>query len=155
MFTLQNLFYPSLILVLVTFILLTVPRRTLRVLIPYGIVFGGLLETLYVWIFQDLLKIIHFQHLGVFECAGHPFFSALAWVLIIVFYLYFWPQGSPFLGYAYYFSWAVLATAFSQLVKHAGLFHYASWFFPFPMFLSYLLWFALPSWAAKPWKSQF
>ncbi len=135
--------------------MVTIPRRALRILLPYGIVLGGLFDTFYVWIFQDLLKIIRFQHLGTFDCSGHSFLSSLAWVLIIVFYIYFWPQESRYLNYAYCFSWALLATAFSQLVTSAGLFQYRSWFYPFPMFLAYLLWFAAAAWIVKPWHARF
>lgn len=153
--TLPDLFYPFSVFVLAAFILLAVPRKALRILMPYAFVFGGAFEAVYVWIFQNLLGIIRFQHLGVFESGGRPFLSTLAWVLVIILYLYFWPQESRYLGYAYILSWAGLATAFSQLVKHAGLFHYRDWFYPIPMFISYLIWFGAAAWFAKPWHSHF
>jgi hypothetical protein len=153
--TIADLFYPTFVLLLAGFVFLTIPRRSLRPLFPYGVVLGGLGEAVYVVLFHFATEIVSFQDVAVWQSGGHRFLSGAAWILIIMIYLYFWPQTSRYLSYAYYFAWAVLATGFSQVVSSIEVFRHVDWFYPLPMLISYLLWFALAAWAAKPWHSRF
>lgn len=149
--TVQVLLYPTLVLILATFLLITVPRKVFRALLPYGLVLGGLLD--YVWnvIFGDLFKIFIYKNNGVFDVSGQMIFAPLAWTLIIVFYLYFWPKENRQLCYFYVLFWGGLATGFSQVVYFAALFEYKPWFYPLPMLIMFLVRFALAAWVAKPW----
>ncbi len=152
MCTWQLLLYPTLIFILILFLMITVPRKTLRTLLPYGVVLGGLVNALKTYLLQNALKLVSYKNLGVFACSKQMFLAPLAWVLVIVFYLYFWPKEPPLLSWSYCVAWAVLATAFSQVVKEADLFSYVPWFYPLPMFLVFLARFAFTAWLAKPWR---
>lgn len=77
--------------------------------------------------------------------------APLAWTLIIIFYLYFWPRENKQLSYFYTLSWAGLATGFSQVVYLAELFEYKPWLYPLPMLIMFIVRFALAAWVAKPW----
>lgn len=145
----QFIVYPVLILIVAIFLLITVPRDKLRLLLPYGVVLGGLLDFVDDTIMGKLFKVIAFSELGLFDASGHLIFAPLAWTLIIVFYLYFWPDDNKYLGYLYGFAWALLATAFSQVVYKAELFSYAPWFYPLPMLLTFVLRFAFITWVAQ------
>ena len=152
--TIQVLLYPGLIFIVILFLILTVPRQALRSLLPYGIVFGGLLDFLLNVVLGDLFKIFAFQNTGCFDASGHLLFAPLAWTLLIVFYFYFWPKDNRNLGYLYSFAWALLATGFSQVITEVELFHYLPWYYPLPMFIVFLVRFAFITWVVKPWQAD-
>lgn len=150
----QALIYPTLVLILAIFLVITVPRQTLRILLPYGVVLGALVNFFYDLLFGHLFKITWFEHLGILNASGHPILGYLAWTLVMVFYLYFWPKDNLNLGYLYLFAWSLLATGFSQVVKQAELYSYVSWFYPLPMFFTFLGQFAFATWVVKPWSAE-
>ncbi len=151
--TVQALFYPTLILILAVFLLVTVPRDVMRTLLPYGVVLGGLVDVVCHLLFGNLLKVFSYTNVGVFDVGGGLLiFAPLAWTLVIVFYLYFWPVDNRHLGYFYGLAWSLLATAFGQVILNAELFSYTSWFYPLPMLIIFVLRFAFITWVAKPWK---
>lgn len=152
--TLQLLLYPSLITILALFLLLTVPRKALRSLMPYGVVLGGLLDFVFNVVLGGLFKVFSYESAGFFVASGHLLFAPLAWTLVTVFYFYFWPQDNRNLGYFYGFSWALLATGFSQVVHKLELFRYLPWYYPLPMFVVFLVRFILVTWIAKPWRAD-
>jgi hypothetical protein len=149
--TVQVLLYPALILVLLVFLLVTVPHNAFRPLVSYGMVLGGLTDFFSNFVLGDLLRIASFKNLGIFNVSGQVFFAPLAWSLIVIFFLYYWPKENKRLSYFYVLVWAGLATAFSQVVYHADLFEYSPWFYPFPMLIIFLARFAFIAWIAKPW----
>jgi len=130
------------------FVLLTVPRDNLRLLLPYGAVLGGLLEYL-EGLITGGLGITAFHNVGLIQAGSNPLLSYIVWTFIAVFFLHFWPRSNEPLGYLYLLGWALLATGFSQVVKGAGLFSYAEWFYPIPMLLLFAARFALKVWVAK------
>ncbi len=146
----QILFYPSFILILLSFLLITVPRTALRALLSYGFVLGGLLDAAINLIFGNLLHVFSYTDLDIFNVSGQIILSPLAWVLIIVLYLYFWPRDNRQLSYFYILAWSLLATGFSQVVDLVELFEYLPWFYPIPMLIMFLGRFALAAWVAKP-----
>ncbi|NLJ79546.1 MAG: hypothetical protein GX335_00755 [Firmicutes bacterium] len=74
----QILLYPILIFVLALFLLITVPRKTLRILLPYGIVPGGLVDVAFTFLFQDLFSLVEYQNLWIFNCCGQMFLASLS-----------------------------------------------------------------------------
>lgn len=147
----HHLVYPILIVLLVLLVIMTIPRRSLRILVPYGVVFGGLLSSLHFFFLGNVFKIFRFDKLGIFEVGGIPLLSAVAWTFIVMTYLYFWPKNNRYLGYFYAFSWAFLATAFSEVVRQAKIFTCQTWYYPLPMLLVFSAKFALITWLCKPW----
>ncbi len=146
--TAQALIYPVLLLLVGGFVLLTVPRDNLRLLLPYGAVLGGLLEYL-EGLITGGLGITAFHNVGLIQAGSYPLLSYIVWTFIAVFFLHFWPRSNEPLGYLYLLGWALLATGFSQVVKGVGLFSYAEWFYPIPMLLLFAARFALKVWVAK------
>lgn len=144
--------YPILIFILATFVLITVPRDKLRILMPYGVVLGGLVDFVDDLIFGDLLKITFFDNMGIFEASGHLILAPIAWTLLIIFYLHYWPDNNRYLGYFYALAWVLLSTGFSQIVYAAQLFNYLDWFYPIPMFISFAIRFAIITWIALRFK---
>ncbi|HPT84252.1 MAG TPA: hypothetical protein PLM25_10195 [Limnochordia bacterium] len=146
--TVQLLVYPVLLLLVAGFVLLTVPRDHLRVLLPYGAVLGGILDYL-TSLATGVLGLTSFKNLGILQAGDHPLLGHLVWVFLIVFFLYYWPSENRGLGYLYTAAWALLATGFSQVVKQAEIFEYVPWYYPVPMFLLFLARFALAVWVAQ------
>ena len=108
--TVQVLVYPVLIVLVGGFALLTVPREDLRLLLPYGVVLGGLYDYIHGVITGDLLKIGTFQNQHIFAVGDHLILTPIAWTFIMVLYLYYWPQRNKYIGWLYLLSWALLAT---------------------------------------------
>lgn len=153
--TIQVLFYPSVVLVLLAFILLTIPRAALRTLVPLGLVLGGLVDTICNFICGNLLRIYSFTSPGILDASGHLILAPLAWSLVIIAFLYFWPSKKfeP-LTYFYILAWGLLATGFSQVVDFLELFDYSDWLYPLPMLILFLVRFSLAAWVAKPWTNS-
>jgi len=69
--TAQALIYPVLLLLVGGFVLLTVPRDNLRLLLPYGAVLGGLLEYL-EGLITGGLGITAFHNVGLIQAGSNP-----------------------------------------------------------------------------------
>ncbi len=151
---LQIWFYPGMIFLLLVVVLVALPRDTLRLLVPLGLILGGLVDTFCTLICSDLLGIYSYTSPPLFDVSGHLILAPIAWSLVIVFFLYFWPKYSKQLGYFYVLTWGLLATGVSQVVHYLGLFDYSDWLYPLPMLFLFLLRFALAAWIAKPWTNS-
>ncbi|HHY09765.1 MAG TPA: hypothetical protein GX528_04275 [Firmicutes bacterium] len=152
---LQLVLCPAFLFVIILFALITVPQGTLRRLFPYGVTLGGLLNVTKTYILKDLLGLIHYRNLGVFDCGGQMFFAPLIWTFLIILFLYFWPRDNQILAGAYFLAWAILAAAFGQVLKNAELFACEPWLYPLPKFLIFAGRFALTIWVVKPWRRRF
>ncbi|MCK9524428.1 MAG: hypothetical protein M0R49_00655 [Limnochordia bacterium] len=152
--TVQMWFYPGLILLLLGFLLITVPRTSLRSLVPFGFVLGGLLDGVLNLIFGNVFHFASYINSGMFDASGQLILAPITWILVIIFFLYFWPRDQGNLVYLYVLAWALLATAFSQVVHFLGLFEYSPWMYPLPMLILFLGRFALAAWVAKPWTNS-
>lgn len=149
--TAQVMLYPVFIALVTSFLLIALPRSELRLLIPYGLVLGGLHDYLFSLVFGDLLGFFEFTSPGLFDASGYLVLAPLAWSLVVIFFLYFFPKEHDYLGYLYILAWALMATGYSQVVEHVGLFTYRPWFYPLPLLILAILRFALVAWLAKPW----
>ncbi|MGI6148426.1 MAG: hypothetical protein GX195_10355 [Firmicutes bacterium] len=143
----QAVFYPAFVVAMAVAILLFIPRGQLRGLIPAAAVLGGLGDVITVWLFQDVLGIIWFMNHGIWECANQHFFSPIGWTLVMVFYFYFFPRHLRILRYLYTAAWAALAVGYGLLVRNVELYDFKPWFFPIPMYLTFLAWFTFAIWA--------
>ena len=145
--TVQTMFYPTFVAVIAILILLVIPRSDLRRLIPRATVLGGVGDIVTVFIYQDLLGVIGFKNHGIWECANQHFFSPVGWTLVMVLYFYFYPDSPRILRYLYTGAWAALAVGYGLLVRNVELYDFKPWFFPIPMYLVFLGWFAFAIWA--------
>ena len=145
--TVQVLVYPVLIVLVGGFALLTVPREDLRLLLPYGVVLGGLYDYIHGVITGDLLKSAPSEpaHLRRRRSLDpHPdrldvYYGALPVLLA--------PKKQVY-RLALLAVLGALGHGYSQVVRSAGLFTYLPWFYPIPMFLLFLIRFALATWVA-------
>lgn len=145
--TAQALIYPVLLLLVGGFVLLTVPRDNLRLLLPYGAVLGGLLEYL-EGLITGGLGITAFHNVGLIQAGSNPLLSYIVWTFIAVFFLHFWPRSTnP--GLPVFAGLGSSGHRFQPGGEGAGLFSYAEWFYPIPMLLLFAARFALKVWVAK------
>jgi hypothetical protein len=143
----QALFYPVFVLAVTVAIMIFIPRDQLRGLLPAAAVIGGLGDVIVVWLFQDVLKIIWFKNHGIWECANQHFFSPIGWTMVMVLYFYFFPRHLRILRYLYTAAWAALAVGYGVLVRNVELYDFRPWFFPVPIYLTFLGWFTFAIWA--------
>lgn len=143
----QALFYPAFVAIVALAIFIIIPRSELRRLFPAAAVIGGLGDVITVFIFQDILGIIWFQNHGIWECANQHFFSPIGWTLVMVLFFYFFPAEQRILRYLYTAAWATLAVGYGLLVRNVELYDFKPWFFPIPIFLTFLGWFSFAIWA--------
>ncbi|WP_459835442.1 hypothetical protein [Halanaerobaculum tunisiense] len=130
-------------LVLVTL----VPRKMIRELIIYGIIFGAIGDFLAVFIVTHLLEWGGYINYGPFGFRDIPFFPLLAWAIWFIMYFYFMPDHKV-LRYVYIVSAAAYSVLFSNILANFDIFRWNFSEIIIPFFI-YVTWFTGSAWAKE------
>lgn len=131
------------VLSLLAFVLL--PRKEIRRLAIYAIVFGGLFDVLAILFFTKFLGMggyINFKNFGAF---GIPIFPPIAWVAYYIMFLYILPRNKPW-NYIFPVVAGCFSLYFSYVLQALGIFR---WNYGSPilhLFAVYLPWECAVAW---------
>lgn len=106
-------------LALLTFIL--VPRKEIRRLAIYAMIFGGMFDVVAILFFTKLLGIggyINYRNFGAF---GIPLFPPVSWVAYYIMFLYILPRQKPW-KYVFPVIAACFSLYFSYVLQELGIF---------------------------------
>lgn len=98
-----------------------VPRKDIRRLIPYAIVFGGIADALLLLILTFWLGVAGYINFGPLGFLGMPFFPLLAWTFFFVIYLYLLPERFPW-NVVFTLTAAAFSIIFSNVLQNLGIF---------------------------------
>lgn len=108
-------------LALLTFIL--VPRKEIRRLAIYAIVFGGAVDVFALTFFSKILGMAEFLNFKPFGAFGLPFFVPISWVAYFTLFMYFMPQNKPW-KYIYPVITSCLSLFFAYVLQALGIFRW-------------------------------
>jgi len=137
------LIYPIYTAILMLIVLAVVPRKQIKKLAFYCIIFGAAADVL-VLILLNLIGAGGYLNYGPFAFMGIPFFPPLAWVAFFILLFYLLPEKSHW-NYIYVLIAAGYSTMFSNVLENLGLFrwNYGNLVIPYVI---YLLWFSIATW---------
>lgn len=140
------LYYIAFPLGLLILMVVFLNRKEIKSLFWFGLIWGTGLTTIIVFIIEDLLNLIKYQHGYLFIILSLPLFFDLAWTPAIMMFLHFLPN--PKIKYAYYtyiILFALLNAVNDEFFHQIGLLEYNHWspFFRFLISLPYFYWLAV------------
>ncbi|HBR29897.1 MAG TPA: hypothetical protein DD734_09680 [Firmicutes bacterium] len=138
------LIYPLYTGVLVLLALALIPKKDLRTLFHWGVLYGGVLDVVIFLLITDLFGIGGYKNYGPFSYLGIPFFPPLAWTSYFILYLYLLPSTKPW-NYIFTVTTAVYNMIFSNVLMNLGIYEWTFSRLILPFFL-YLLWNLLVTW---------
>lgn len=100
-------YYPVFALLMFTLMLLLVPRKVIRRLLWFGMIWGAAVDLTLILIFSVWLKLYRYEQTFPFDFYGVPIWINLAWAAAVIMFLYFLPEGKlkvPFYLYLTAFS---------------------------------------------------
>lgn len=99
----------------------TVPKKEIRYLAIYGIIFGAILDVLAI-IFGRITGLYGYINYGPLGMMGLHFFAPISWTLFYMLYFYFLPKRKP-LMYVYVASAIFYSIFFANLIVNLGIFN--------------------------------
>ena len=117
------LIYPLYTGALVILNLALIPRKEIRTLFHWGVLYGGVLDVLILFFISTLFRVGGYKNYGPFSFMGLPFFPPLAWTSYFMLYLYLLPPTKPW-NYFFTVTSAVYNIIFSNVLMNLGIFEW-------------------------------
>jgi len=136
--------YPiyTIVLLIITYAL--VPRREIRYLFRYGIIFGAVTDAVLIILVSKILDWGAYINYGPFAFKGFPFFPLIAWTAYFILYLYLLPKTKPWI-YIFPISAAFYSLLFSNVLQNLGIFKW-NWGTIIVPSILYLFWHIAVTW---------
>jgi len=147
----RYLIYPLYTGALVLLTIILVPRREIRALFFWGMLYGGFIDFILI-IMVGLLGVGGYLNYGPFSLSGMPFFPLLAWAFYFILYLYILPPKKPY-NYIFTILAAGYSTIFSNVLMNVGIFQWNNSKVIIPSLL-YLFWNSLVTWSFQKYFIQ-
>ncbi|HEX3047999.1 MAG TPA: hypothetical protein VHY08_24820 [Bacillota bacterium] len=121
-------------------------RKEIKSLFWFGLIWGTVLTTIIIFILDNILNLVKYQHVYPFTIMNLPLFFDLAWTPAIMMFVHFMPDkktGYPY--YAYMIFFCLINAANDEVFHQIGLLKYIHWnpFFRFLISLPYFYWIAI------------
>ena len=134
--------FPIFTMVFSIVLLANVPRKEIQRLSIYGIIFGGILDSL-VHLFGYFTGLFSWINYGPFGFIGVHIFANVSWSIFFILYFYFLPLQKP-LNYVFFGSGIFFSLMYYNMVVDLGILKSSSrvWL---PL-LGFVLWFSIATW---------
>jgi len=134
--------FPIFTMVFSIVLLANVPRKEIRRLSIYGIIFGGILDSL-VHLFGYFTGLFSWINYGPFGFIGVHIFANVSWSIFFILYFYFLPLQKP-LNYVFVGSGIFFSLMYYNMVVDLGILKSSSrvWL---PL-LGFVVWFSTATW---------
>jgi hypothetical protein len=86
----NSLYYPAFALTMLFFVLVFVPRKEIKKIFWFSVLWGTGLDVLLVLLFKAL-NLYHYINADPFDFYGSPIFINLAWAAAVMLFLHFLP----------------------------------------------------------------
>ncbi len=138
------LIYPIYTAILGIILISVAPRKKIKELAFYGIILGGVMDTLAIFLLTFLLNLGEYINFGPFGFKGLPFFPPIAWSIWFVMFFYFLPDKAV-LKHIYIITAAAYAVLFSNILANLGIMRWTKSEIIIP-FIIYIIWFFTVVW---------
>jgi hypothetical protein len=133
----------ELVHVLITFVfsitsLIFIPKKLYKKFFLYGLIFGGLMDSLVV-IVLSLLKLIEFKNMGYLNFHNlFPIVNPITWIFVFMLFFYFLPVNRGFF-YLYILGFTLSGMLIGSLLSNLHLFEdHFPYFHPLIFLLEFL-----------------
>lgn len=140
------LYYIAFPLGLLILMVVFLDRRQIRSLFWFGLIWGSLLTTLLLFIFDDVFNLVKYQHARPFTIFGLPLLFDLAWTPAIIMFVHFLPDRKiRYAFYTYILLFCILNASNDEVFHQIGLLKYVHWspIVRFLISLPYFYWVAI------------
>ncbi len=141
------LIYPIYTAILGIILISVVPRKDIKELAFYGIVLGGVMDTLVIFLVSFLLNLVKYINYGPFGFKGLPFFPPIAWTIWFIMIFYFIPDKNIH-KHIYIITAAGYSVMFSNILAKLGIMRWNKSEIIIP-FIIYLVWYYTVVWIKK------
>jgi hypothetical protein len=101
--------------------LIIIPKKCYKKFFLYGLIFGGLMDSLVV-IVLSLLKLIQFRNMGYLNFQNlFPIVNPLTWIFVFMLFFYFLPVSKSFF-YLYILGFTLSGMLIGSLLSNLNLF---------------------------------
>jgi hypothetical protein len=116
----QNLIYPLYTTILAVILIVLVPRKRIKHLLKYALVFGAITDVVIILILKvlDLGGYINYQSFHAFDI---PFFPPLSWTIWFILFFEHMPKEKGW-QIVYVLTAAIASVFFSNLLQNLGIF---------------------------------
>jgi len=123
---------------------LVIPRKVYKHYFLYGLMFGGIGDTLTATVFR-YLNLIRFKNMGVFNVLGlFSIWTPITWMFAFMLFFYFLPVRKAFLV-PYILAFAGINYAIGLVMEQFGLFEFIGnyrYFAP----ITFITWYVVSTW---------
>jgi hypothetical protein len=113
------LIYPIYTICFALILIASVPKKEIKHLSIYGIIFGGIMDAL-VHGFGYVTGLFSWINYGPFGFIGVHIFANIAWTIFFICYFYFLPKQKP-LNYIYTAAGVIFGTIYYNMVIDLGI----------------------------------
>ena len=141
----NKLYYPAFALTMFIFTLAFVPRKDIKTLFWFSLIWGSGVDMFLILLFR-LLNLYQYVNAMPFDFYGSPLFINLSWSPAIILFLYFLPKRPEWYVFPLYlFAFGIIGTTIGVFLNNAQLIKEIHWneLFRFPVIV---LWFWASSW---------
>jgi len=141
----QHFIYPIYTSVLTIMMVILVPRREIKRLVMYGILFGAVADVFFIQLIGliGMGEYLNFKYFGAF---GIPFFPPIAWTAYFIMFLYFLPRNKPWI-YIFPIIASCYSVYFSNILQALGIMKWNYGNPILPLILVYAPWHFGVTWA--------
>lgn len=124
----KDLYYPLLTAFLIGAMVVLIPRRALRTILPFALAFGGMGSLFIALIFSTLLNLYYYTDYGPLHLFQIPVWLVLAWAPAMAVFLYFLPlENGRVWFWLYIVIFSALSAGLGTILNNLGLLHYIHW----------------------------
>lgn len=123
----NSLYYPAFAVTMLFFVLAFVPRKEIKKIFWFSVLWGTGLDLILILLFK-VLNLYHYVNADPFDFYGSPIFINLAWAAAVMLFLHFLPaRKEKYILPVYISLYAVLGLFIGVFLTKAGLIVETHW----------------------------
>jgi MFS family permease len=123
-----------------------IPKEKYKKLFIYGLLFGGLGDTIIVTLFSKIFPLYQYKNMGAFNILGlFSIGTPITWTFVFAIFLYLLPVRKVFLV-PYIITFLGFNVAMGMVMHSLGLFEYNKPLYQYLDLIDFTLWYIIAAW---------
>ena len=123
-----------------------IPKEKYKRFFIYGLLFGGLGDSIIVPLLSKIFPLYQYKNMGVFNILGlYSIWTPITWTFVFAIFLYLLPIRKVFLV-PYIITFVGFNVAMGMVMHSLGLFEYKKPLYQYLDLISFSLWFIIAAW---------